>query len=136
MECGSEYPNNMVTSNCYIYTMVHTHPYIVQYNLNRRANYWNYETTHQRLTSFLYIIYLGLRNSFHIRDILHKSRRTVNVRLLPYYPSAHSSGIRIEHLIEITSMTWKLNLRIRKHSSLRSLGSIRTRMWPWSPDWW
>ena len=37
MECVNEYPNSMVTSNYYIYTMVHTHHYIVQYNLKLKS---------------------------------------------------------------------------------------------------
>src|SRR4051812_21514326 len=87
------------------------------------------------IPSFLYIIHIHLWNSSHTSVIFHNTQdcgnTTANKLLLP--PT--NSSICIEHLIQVTPVTWELNLWVGKHPSLRSLRTIRTRMWPRSPGW-
>ena len=47
-----------------------------------------------------------------------------------------NSDVSVVIFIEVTTMSWELNMIIWKQSVLWSLRSIRTRVWPWSNKRW
>ena len=93
-------------------------------------------TSHQRHSKLLYIIFLRLWNSVHTRS--YSTRRTGLWKYICYNTSeaTTNSDISVVIFIEITTMSWELNMIIWKQSVLWSLRSIRTQMWPWSNKRW